>query len=196
MRGNRSDGGYCRTQQKSTGRGILPLSGVRRSFRLKQWLTLKDPETKNASGSICLIGCWRHNPALVFDPFGGPVIHKDRLQNELQISVYRCRCLPLRENGNEPSPSVSVALGMAPAVNTDKKKSQAAPTFKNNFAFNVEVGDPVDCDITVYDHQTISKKVIGIVKLRDLTRASRIACPSGSGIRWSQKMRSMSKGLS
>ena len=106
----------------------------------------------------------------MFDPFGGPVVHKDRLQNELQISVYRCRCLPLRENGNEPSPSVSVALGMAPAVNTDKKKAQAAPTFKNNFAFNVEVGDPVDCDITVYDHQTISKKVIGIVKLRDLTQ--------------------------
>ena len=156
--------------KKVLGAGILPLSGVRREFRLKQWLTLKDPETKNASGSICLIGCWRHNPALVFDPFGGPVIHKDRLQNELQISVYRCRCLPLRENGNEPSPSVSVALGMAPAVNTDKKKAQAAPTFKNNFAFNVEVGDPVDCDITVYDHQTISKKVIGIVKLRDLTQ--------------------------
>ena len=60
MRETGLDGGYCRTQQKVLG-GV-PSCRCEKGVSVKQWLTLKDPETKNASGSICLIGCWRHNP--------------------------------------------------------------------------------------------------------------------------------------
>ena len=153
------------------GIGILPLSGVRREFRLRQWLTLKDPETREAVGAICIIACWRHNPALVFDPFGGPIKYKGRLQNELQISVYRCRCLERPGSDGFPSPSVQITLGDKAAVQTDKKKNTSAPNFRANFAFNVEKGDPVDCDITVRDHKSSigGPKILGVVKLRDLT---------------------------
>ena len=97
--------------RKKIGAGILKLTTVRREFRVRHWLMLRDDNRKKV-GFVCVVACWTHDPKLVFDPFAGPVQYKNRLQNELQIAVYRARGLPHREGALDtslPNPSCTEA---------------------------------------------------------------------------------------
>ena len=123
------------------GSADVDLREVHDGYRVRKWYKLG-----GSSGDVELVLCWRHDPALVFDPFkeGDPDV-PEKPPNELQVAVYRGKSLEIMDRsrfskGGSSDPYAVVNVGPGEARTAVRPKT-LEPKWKGVFAFEVEPGD-------------------------------------------------------